>query len=212
MTGAILGPLCVASFNPHDILVRKYLRRMTWPCPTTSVYASPVKTQNSAESTGRSPWLHEAIHGQGLTASRVPVLSRSMPFTLHNNPLKCCCSCLSDEETGPLGELAGTRGALSEGGRAELSLGPPAAFPRGVLTGVGCWGWVTLRLAFSSILEIYERSPSAQSISQSCSLLCKPFSPCSPACTHRDAHTDTHTCTRRLRHTETHTDQDNRNK
>lgn len=165
MTGAILGPLCVASFNPHDILVRKYLRRMTWPCPTTSVYASPVKTQNSAESTGRSPWLHEAIHGQGLTASRVPVLSRSMPFTLHNNPLKCCCSCLSDEETGPLGELAGTRGALSEGGRAELSLGPPAAFPRGVLTGVGCWGWVTLRLAFSSILEIYERSPSAQSIS-----------------------------------------------
>ena len=65
-------------------------------------------------------------------------------------------------------------------------------------------------MEFSSILEIYERPPSAQSISQSCSLLCKPLSPCSPACTHRHTqrprHTHTHTC--RLIHTETHIDPD----
>ena len=89
--------------------------------------------------------------------------------------------------------------------------GPLQLLPRGVLTlGVGCWGWVTLRLEFSSILEIYEiyeRPTSAHRISQPCSLLRKPLSPWSPACTHRHTqgprHTDTHRDTQIQIHTHT---------
>lgn len=123
-------------------------------------------------------------------ASRVPVLSRGISFTWHNSPLKYCCSRLSDEETGPLGnwqglEELGLKAAELNSLWDPLKLSPGECWP---------WGWVTLRLEFSSILEIYERPPQLRAF---LSLVPCFVSPCHPVPLH--AHTDT------LRDPDTHT-------